>query len=239
MPLGPPQGLEIITVTSHLVMFRWLLPLGVMQPSDIHGYLIHYRYMLGYPTPGDPSDLDATLRTVNITGADNTVALLSGLPAGQRFSVKVAAYDERGIGPFSENITIVTPEALPSAAPRDLSAQAASSTEIYVSWAPPSPSTMNGRLLGYVVFVRSLIDQSVQEIQVAVDANNILADQEITVENLDKFVDYEISVVAVNSVGNGPPAPVEGELVIRTLADGKCIIGGVFCCPNDLSCFIM
>lgn len=119
--------------------------------------------------------------------------------------------------------------AAPGGAPKEVFAEAKSSTEISVSWKEPPQDLWNGKLLGYYVGYREhaadyqtsrspLSTTPVNNYNfqtVDADAEN---GKEILIKRLDKFTTYSVIVQAFNSRGPGPASP---PTVVRTKEDGK------------------
>lgn len=58
--------------------------------------------------------------------------------------MQIAAYNDKGVGVFSESYTIKTKEGVPEAPPDSLRCEAYNSTAITVWWTPPNPQKING-----------------------------------------------------------------------------------------------
>lgn len=75
--------------------------------------------------------------------------LIGGLIIWKNYEIQVAAYNVKGVGVYSRSIQIKTKEGLPAAPPKEVEAEAISSTSIKVSWKPPEPWMINGINQGY------------------------------------------------------------------------------------------
>lgn len=107
--------------------------------------------------------------------------------------------------------------AVPSEAPRDLTAIAISPTSIITAWQLPVEDSRNGIIRGFKLFYKQngFIDSSTTFL---LENPSI---QSKTVAGLDESTEYEFQVLAYTSVGDGPKGPV---VVARTKGrkeDGK------------------
>ena len=96
----------------------------------------------------------------------------------------------------------------PDAAPVIIEAFSPSSTSLYLSWDPLPPELHRGILTGYRVTYKIVaMDRSVQ----------ITTNTSITLEDLNAFTSYQVSVSAGTVVGYSP----EDTINIMTLDDSK------------------
>ena len=80
----------------------------------------------------------------------------------------------------------------------------------------PDPSTWNGNILGYLVQYRK---QGMVDFQ---DKSLLYPEHTMELSNLEKYVEYEVQVVAFNSIGNGPHS------IPTSVYVG--VAGQLFCC---------
>ena len=104
---------------------------------------------------------------------------------------------------------------VPGAPPQNVAAYAESSTSLRVVWEPPPENKQNGMIVYYKIFYvpksRSDSDATVVEIK------NPGA-REFVLDELLKWKDYRIWMLAGTSVGDGPKStPIE----VKTDEDGK------------------
>jgi len=78
-------------------------------------------------------------------------ARLSNLRPASLYTVSVRAENALGGGPPSREFRLRTEPEAPSGAPRNVNVEAASSTQLRVSWSPPPPGDRHGTLLGHYV----------------------------------------------------------------------------------------
>lgn len=100
---------------------------------------------------------------------------------------------------------------VPGAPPRNISAEATSPTTIAISWQPPPAERSNGKIVYYKVF---FVEDGQSDRDASVTKVNTT---EFVMDELDKWTEYKIWVLAGTSVGDGPKShPIR----VRTHEDG-------------------
>ena len=97
---------------------------------------------------------------------------------------------------------------VPSGPPLNITAESTSSTSIRVTWDPPLPADQNGIIVSYTVTYVSSANT---------EMNETTSNNEITLEGLNIFEVYNITVSASTINGSGP----FDFIVQRTDEDGK------------------
>ena len=87
------------------------------------------------------------------------------------------------------------------------------STSLMVSWEHPLPQDRNGIITDYLIYVQ-IRDGSKNIFMRNTNSNETT----FTVENLEEFTEYNISVAAVTSAGEGNE---NGKVIQRTLNDSE------------------
>lgn len=87
---------------------------------------------------------------------------------------------------------------MPSSPPESPKCDVLSSTSIYVTWSPPSIESQNGKLKGYKVTYIAADELHEKEAHVLKSTN-----QYLTVENLQKYTNYSVWVLAFTKIGDG------------------------------------
>lgn len=103
--------------------------------------------------------------------------------------------------------------AVPSSPPESPKCDVLSSTSIYITWSPPPIDSQNGKVRGYKVFYIATNDIYEKEMHI-VKSNN----QYLTVENLKKYTNYSVWVLAYTKMGDGVKS---NQFFCRTYEDGK------------------
>ncbi len=107
------------------------------------------------------------------------------------------AINSQGSGPPSSPVAVYVGEAVPTGAPRRVSATAVSPTEVRLAWLPPEADRQNGDLLGYKIFYNSENDSEEIEVVSASRTSHSLI-------FLDMYTNYSVSILAFNPAGEGP-----------------------------------
>lgn len=102
---------------------------------------------------------------------------------------------------------------VPSSPPESPKCDVLSSTSIYITWSPPPIDSQNGKIRGYKVFYIASDDIYEKEIHI-VKSNN----QYLTVENLKKYTNYSVWVLAYTKMGDGMKS---NQFFCRTYEDGE------------------
>lgn len=201
-PGGPPQGVVGASPSPTSVMLQWQPPLEGERNGRLLGYAVEYR-LAGYPS--------SPWAGVNVTA---TRATLEDLIVWQTYALRVAAFNEKGLGVFSEPIHVRTREGVPQAAPSGLRADALNSTAVQVRWRPPDPQLVNGLNQGYRVEAwprGSAVGVGSPEASLVVAplGGAPLQEHAAVVAGLRKYHSYNLTVLCFTSPGNGPrSAPV-------------------------------
>ncbi|XP_028163729.1 tyrosine-protein phosphatase Lar isoform X1 [Ostrinia furnacalis] len=135
---------------------------------------------------------------------------LNGLYPNTLYYIWLAARSQRGEGATTPPIAVRTKQYVPGAPPMNVTAVAISPTAIRVSWQPPPAERANGRIAYYkLLCVESGRGDS--------EANVVKLNQtSFVLDELRRWTEYRIWVLAGTSVGDGPASyPV----TIRTHED--------------------
>lgn len=114
---------------------------------------------------------------------------------------------------YLSNVIDWTPKTqlVPGAPPTNISAEATSPTTIAVSWQPPPAERSNGQIVYYKVF---FVENGLSDSEASVTTLNIT---EIVLDELKRWTDYKIWVLAGTRIGDGPRSY---PFLVRTLEDG-------------------
>lgn len=100
---------------------------------------------------------------------------------------------------------------VPGAPPRNITADATSPTTIAMSWQPPPVERSNGRIIYYKIF---LVESGRSDSEATVTTLNATS---IVLDELKRWTEYKIWVLAGTSVGDGPRSY---PMTVRTHEDG-------------------
>ncbi|KAK3087329.1 hypothetical protein FSP39_004729 [Pinctada imbricata] len=127
------------------------------------------------------------------TGKDTSCEVGNLLPCSQ-YTYKIRAYTEGDESPFSDTVTIVTEESVPSP-PQNLRVLGCTITQLKIGWDPPDQ--VNGALKGYYVFQGEKLIEHTSELTAIITG-------------LTASTSYEIEVCAATVKGKGEKACVIG-----------------------------
>ncbi|KAK6637522.1 hypothetical protein RUM44_007944 [Polyplax serrata] len=201
-PSGPPLGFVGSARSSSEIIVQWQPPLEEHRNGHILGYIIRYR-LFGY------NESPWTIR--NITNEAQKNYLIPDLITWKDYIVQIASYNNKGVGVYTEGIKIKTREGLPEAPPGQVKVVAVNSTAVKVWWRPPNPQKINGINQGYKIqaWKNSMVSKSMT---VPPSLFDPLAEQVAIMGGLEKFTDYNITVLCFTDPGDGKrsgPVPVK------------------------------
>ncbi|XP_036356590.1 protein sidekick-2-like isoform X5 [Octopus sinensis] len=189
-PESPSKPVESSRVWSRSITVSWHH--GNDGYGPLRNFTIQYqkKYQQGWDTV--KSVVPPTVTTYTITNLKpNTI-----------YRFRVAATNDIGTSNFSESSDDVrTEEDKPEEAPQNVKVVAVSTNSVNVTWQPPTKSSWNGILKGYIVeYCKE--NNAEFKVKVSFDPNSSTIWKELT--DLDKFVTYEFRILAYNKKGNGP-----------------------------------
>ncbi|XP_043274054.1 protein sidekick isoform X3 [Venturia canescens] len=210
-PSGPPLGFVGSARSSSEIITQWQLPLEEHRNGHILGYILRYR-LRGYNV--------SPWTTQNITNEAQKNYLISDLITWKDYVVQIAAYNDKGVGAFTEELKIKTKEGVPEAPPTNVRVEAINSTAVKVWWKPPNPQKINGINQGYKLqawtggnFTES---NEFKSMTVPPSLFDPLAEQSAVITGLKKFTFYNITVLCFTDPGDGErSSPIQ----IRTSED--------------------
>ena len=141
-PAASPMGVVGAPRSSTSIIIQWQPPPQESHNGYLLGYLVRYK-LAGYA--------DTQWYTINVTNAAQYSCLLEDLIVWRNYEIQIAAYNDMGVGSYSQSIFIRTREGRPAAAPRDVEASALNSTSIVIKWNQTDPQLINGLNLGYKI----------------------------------------------------------------------------------------
>jgi hypothetical protein len=142
-------------------------------------------------------------------------ALIEDLNPATKYTFRVIAVGPAGKSPPSSELIIRTEPQRPAGAPLNLSVRSLSSTEVIVTWIPPSPELRHGEIQGFNVGYRTTTMGAFNFTTVMGDGED---GGELLLGGLEKYTRYTIVVQAFNEVGTGP---LSETVPIQTMEDGK------------------
>ncbi|KAK3912682.1 Protein sidekick [Frankliniella fusca] len=197
-PSGPPLGLVGSARSSSEIITQWQPPLEEHRNGQILGYMIRYR-LYGYNV--------SPWSYRNITNEAQRNCLVQELITWKDYVFQIAAYNNKGLGVYSEGVKIKTKEGVPEAAPTQVRVAALNSTAIQVWWRPPDPQKINGINQGYKLQAwkgdPSTEEEPARMETVPPSLFDPLAEQTAIIGNLEKYCEYNITVLCFTDPGDG------------------------------------
>ncbi|XP_058815648.1 protein sidekick isoform X3 [Topomyia yanbarensis] len=207
-PSGPPVGFVGSARSSSEIITQWQPPLEEHRNGQILGYIIRYR-LFGYNA--------SPWNYRNITNEAQRNYLIQELITWKDYIVQIAAYNNMGVGVYTEGAKIKTKEGVPEAPPTNVRVKPLHSTAIRIWWKPPNPQQINGINQGYKIqaWRYEIIDGEEHEteakmITVPPSLLDPLAEQDTVMMGLDKFTTYNVTVLCFTDPGDGERSfPIE------------------------------
>ncbi|XP_032667405.1 protein sidekick isoform X2 [Odontomachus brunneus] len=210
-PSGPPVGFVGSARSSSQIITQWQLPLEEYRNGHILGYILRYR-LFGY--------IANPWMMQNITNEAQRNYLITDLITWKDYEVQIAAYNDKGVGIFTDGLKIKTKEGVPEAPPTNVRAEAVNSTAVKVLWKPPNPQKINGINQGYKLqaWAGGNLTEANKYKSMTVPPSLLdpLLEQSAIITGLRKYTLYNITVLCFTDPGDGErSSPVE----IRTRED--------------------
>ncbi|PSN39774.1 Protein sidekick [Blattella germanica] len=204
-PSGPPVGFVGSARSPSEIITQWQPPLEEHRNGQILGYVIRFR-LYGY--------IESPWTNRNITNEAQRNYLIKELITWKDYEIQIAAYNNMGIGVFSDGVKIKTKEGVPEAPPVNIRAEPINSTAVQVWWKPPDPQKINGINQGYKLQAwkgdPAVLERDARSMTVPPSLLDPLAEQSTVMGDLEKFTDYNITVLCFTDPGDGMRSqPVE------------------------------
>ncbi|XP_048761303.2 protein sidekick-2-like isoform X2 [Ostrea edulis] len=195
-PSSPPKGFYGTPRSNSSIMLLWQAPSEDTWNGDLRGYMIRYK-LTNYP--------DSTYQSVNTTNPLVTTHELTNLIIFQSYEFQIAAYNNEGVGVFSNTIEERTMEGQPTRPPKNVQVVARNSTVVRVAWQPVDAAYINGVALGYKIKARRQGQSTFEkELSVPPNPNDPIGEQSLYINGLKKFTYYSVVVLCYTGAGDGP-----------------------------------
>ncbi|GAB6024302.1 hypothetical protein CHUAL_008994 [Chamberlinius hualienensis] len=219
-PQGPPTQLQATPLNSTAIKVTWKPPDIDTWNGKLLGYRVSYR-----PANRSPSTSDYVTKSLlnNHPSASASIEtieyVINHLKQFTAYVITVESYNAVGVGPKAQEIKALTMEEAPSQWPVGVACSSLSSTQIRVEWQPPPLTSQHGTILGYKIISSSNKSKGKQNKQkelikdflggftfICIFSDGILQTDNVQtqlLDNLIKFTNYSIKVLAFNSAGDG------------------------------------
>uniref|UniRef100_A0AAR2L369 protein-tyrosine-phosphatase n=1 Tax=Pygocentrus nattereri TaxID=42514 RepID=A0AAR2L369_PYGNA len=216
-----PTELKAEVKSETSVLLSWLPP-AHSGTDAITGYELIYRH-------GDQPEQ-------KISFDPTSSYLLKNLKPFSTYTFQLAARSKHGVGAFTGEINIQTPQTLPGAPPRGVDVVVLNSTSAKVSWKPPVAERQHGKIRGYqVTYMRRASGERMGSPRIK---ELLLRDsQELILSDLWPNTEYSLAVAAFTSKGDGARSKA---IVIRTkpaLPDAPALTVSVTSVSTALLCW--
>lgn len=185
---SPPGRPSILEKSSRMAKISW-------PPSmaDNNSPIMYYSVSV-------LNDNGVKVKQVSVFTNENPSAVLTDLQPYKAYQITVSAVNNIGTSLESQPSDIFyTDSEVPEAPPQHLVATSNVSSRIHLSWDPPPPDKHHGKLEGYRIQYISQRDL-INRVITLEDPTKT----KITLFGLQPFEEYEVAVLAFNSVGEGP-----------------------------------
>ncbi|NWZ71362.1 SDK2 protein, partial [Acrocephalus arundinaceus] len=219
---APEEAPTILSITPHTttsVLIRWQPPAEDKINGILLGFRLRYRELVydslrgfalrGLGHPGASwAELTPVYAVHNLSEVSLTQYELHNLSKHRRYEIRMSVYNAVGEGPPSPPQEVFVGEAVPTAAPLNVAVQAATATQLDVTWEPPPVESQNGDIQGYKIHFWEEQRQN----QSARVKTLFLPETGVKLKNLTGYTSYLVSVAAFNAAGDGPrSAPVKAR----------------------------
>ncbi|XP_022778487.1 receptor-type tyrosine-protein phosphatase F-like, partial [Stylophora pistillata] len=197
-PTAAPLNVTGHNTSSTSILVEW----GDVPAFDQNGIITSY--IITYSS-----------QAVNLISFSEAVAIdrqkeLTGLRKFVNYNITVRASTSKGDGPDSSPIVVRTDQDKPTAAPLNVTGHNTSSTSILVEWGDVPAFDQNGIITSYIITYSS------QAVNLISFSEAVAIDRQKELTGLRKFVNYNITVRASTSKGDGPDS---SPIVVRTDQD--------------------
>ncbi|XP_053850760.1 protein sidekick-2 [Vidua macroura] len=214
---APEEAPTILSITPHTttsVLIRWQPPAEDKINGILLGFRLRYRELVhdslrgfalrGLGHPGASwAELTPVYAVHNLSEVSLTQYELDNLSKHRRYEIQMSVYNAVGEGPPSPPQEVFVGEAVPTGAPQNVAVQAATATQLDVTWEPPPVESQNGDIQGYKIhFWEEQRPNGSARVKTL-----FLPETGVKLKNLTGYTSYWVSVAAFNAAGDGPRSP--------------------------------
>ncbi|NXT63761.1 SDK2 protein, partial [Chaetops frenatus] len=219
---APEEAPTILSITPHTttsVLIRWQPPAEDKINGILLGFRLRYRELVydslrGFAlrgvghAGGSWAALTPVYAVHNLSEVSLTQYELDNLSKHRRYEIRMSVYNAVGEGPPSPPQEVFVGEAVPTGAPQNVAVQAATATQLDVTWEPPPVESQNGDIQGYKIH---FWEEQRQNGSARVKTL-FMPESGVKLKNLTGYTSYWVSVAAFNAAGDGPrSAPVKAR----------------------------
>ncbi|XP_022241420.1 Down syndrome cell adhesion molecule-like protein 1 homolog [Limulus polyphemus] len=189
-PGGPPLEVQATATGPNSIKVSWKPPEKKLWNGKIKGYYIGYKIVSSSET--------SMYKTVEIKGNTEMESHVTNLKRSTKYAVSVQAFNEKGPGPMSENVIIVTLADVPPTAPV-LSLLSSTSQSLTISWM--DKQRFGSPVTEYILYQK---EEHGNWLKVSLRSQETT----YTAKGLKCGSKYQFYVVSLNSVGRSEPSEI-------------------------------
>ncbi|XP_068700438.1 uncharacterized protein [Montipora foliosa] len=193
-PSCPPSDFRGHNLSSTSIQLNW----EDVPKSSVNGILLGFHVACNLVNCSEGQVMDLS--------SENHSCVFRGLEKYTNYSCCLRAYNNFGNGSWSEELVISTDEDVPGAPPESLKAWNQSSTSLYAEWSPIPFGERNGRILGYIVEIKSAEEKGGRG-----EMKNFTRSRNVTFTRLKKYHKYMVKVRGLTQRGEGPVKDVTAQ----------------------------
>ncbi|XP_072929902.1 cell adhesion molecule Dscam2-like [Epargyreus clarus] len=231
-PPEPPANFRVLDTTSRSVRLQWQRPYDGNSP--VMAYVVQYRR---HDSSNPEAWRDADTHNISISAhstdlySETEGTTITGLEPATAYLVRARTVTAQFASTHTRALLALTLHEPPARAPISLRASAPRPSTIELAWQSPPTSAWNGELLGYTVWWWASADGSLSGgANVGMEFATVRGQiTKYTIEGLEHYTRYSVSVRAFNSAGAGPATspvntltqesvPSEGPRAVRCRA---------------------
>lgn len=211
-----PYALKVLDKSGRNVQLSWA------QPYDGNSGL--KRYIIEFKT--SRSQWEQDVDRVIVPGHTNEAQVQKLSPA-TTYNIRIVAENEIGVSDYSDVVTIITAEEIPSGKPQNIKVEPINQTSLRVTWKAPPRSEWNGEILGYYVGYKlsnSNGSYYFEDVKYSIEEGK---EYQFELSNLKTYTQYSVVVQAFNKIGPGPMSEDEKQYTAEGTPDQP---------PSDTMC---
>ncbi|XP_076034195.1 cell adhesion molecule Dscam1-like isoform X3 [Oratosquilla oratoria] len=188
---GPPR---VVDSGSRTINLTWSPP-----SHDGNAPVTSYRLLIINST-----DSWANIDRIRTVEVRTNYARIKGLVPARVYHIRVVGVNAVGASPPSSEVKVTTAHEPPTHPPTNVRVSPISSTSLRVTWQPPDTSMSHRASLGYYVGYKVTNSSEPFRYQTLEPSATALYRPETTLNSLQKFTSYRVTVQAFNAAGAGP-----------------------------------
>lgn len=195
-----PTGLRAIDVSATSVSLEWARPHHTGE--NVNSYELYWN---------DTFTKEKHHRSLPVS----ETYVLNGLQPNTLYYIWLAAKSKRGEGATTPPIPVRTDQYVPTAPPQNVRAEPEDSSSVRVMWSAPPVDKQNGHISHYKLYYVEASRPDKEAIEMMLKSP-LQDGTEFKLEELKKWTQYRIWLLAGTVVGDGPPSE---SITVRTQED--------------------